>query len=272
MANVISVAMQKGGVGKTTIAIELSNFLAMTRYKTLLIDTEPQGNSSLVLLQKPHDKCLYHAFIENRPSEDLIRPSRTDRLDVMPSTPMNDALANVLPGMPGGEKRLLHYLEDNHLLSSYDFIVIDCPPALNYLTFNALQSSDFVIEPLECSVFGESSLALFKDTLDRYVRLSPKLKLLGAVINRYQGARTLTKEAEEFATNFFGDALFRTRIRDAQIIREAQRDKTTIFLYAPGHAVTEDFVNFCEEVLERIELHKTLMPIPSAEVYDGGEK
>ncbi len=228
LARIISVANQKGGVGKTTTAINLAASLAASELKVLLIDSDPQGNSTTGLgIEKPEDrKTIYHLLIGHTPAAEIIVPTVYEGLSLIPAD-KNLVAANLdLVDEDEREKRLRTALQP--IRADFDYIVIDCPPALDLLTLNALVASDSVLVPIQCEFFALEGISQLMDTVER-VRESfdQPLELEGVLLTMYDDRTNLTRQVEADLREFFGVNVFHTVIpRNVSAGRSSQLRQT----------------------------------------------
>jgi chromosome partitioning protein len=212
MGNVYAIANQKGGVGKTTTAVNVAACIAEAGYPTLLVDIDPQANATLGLgLPKDCSPSVYEVLSGTAPIGEGIRPSAVAGLDVLPATP-ELAGANVeLPRQPGSETRLRDVLVG--VRERYEFILLDCPPSLGPLTVNALAAADRVIVPVQTEYFALEGLAGLLDTLSLIQReLNPKLTVAGMILTMHDPRTRLAQDVEREIRAHFPDLVFDTVI------------------------------------------------------------
>ncbi|MDQ5987180.1 MAG: Sporulation initiation inhibitor protein Soj [Syntrophus sp. SKADARSKE-3] len=214
MSKIISIANQKGGVGKTTSAINLSASLAAAEKRTLLIDSDSQGNASTGLgieRSTSRDGNLYHALIGHKSLSDVIIHTQLPYLDLVPADQNLIGVEVEFVEMEDREKKLKFLLRDPFL--SYDFIIIDCPPSLGFLTVNALVASDYVIVPLQCEYFAMEGLGHLMNTV-KLIRsgFNPSLTLGGILLTMFDSRNLLSHRVSEDVKKYFGNKVFNTVI------------------------------------------------------------
>jgi chromosome partitioning protein len=250
---IIAIANQKGGVGKTTTAINLSAALALAGKKVLLIDLDPQGNSSLSFLDHQIiDNSIYELLTEPIVNgEDYIKPTRVDGLDVLPSRISLAKFESKLIGEFDAPFRLKDRLEP--LARSYDYVVIDTPPTLGLITVNALVASDYLIVPIQPSYFALEGTDDLLETVEKVrARPNPNLRVLGVLITLHDKRTTLAKDIHEQIKQLFGDKVFNTVISKSVRLEESPAYKESIFTFAPSSSGAVEYSNLCAEVLSRV--------------------
>lgn len=250
MSRAIAVANQKGGVGKTTTAINLSAGLATSGYSTLLVDCDPQANStaSLGLPREPGRRSLYHTLTFGEPIANLRLRSVIDRLDVIPSDKNLVGATVELVEAERREFRLREALEP--VRGQYRFIVLDCPPALDLLTLNALSAADSVLVPIQCEYLALEGVSELLDTLMRIRRsLNPQLALEGILPTMYDERTTLSRQVVSDLRDFFGAQVFSTVIPRNVRLAEAPSHGKPILLYDPHSRGCQSYLELAKEVI-----------------------
>ena len=252
MNNIICIANQKGGVGKTTTAINLSASLAAAEKKTLLIDGDSQGNTTSGMgadRNVVQDENLYHAMIGNIPLEKAILSTAIPHLDVIPS---NQDLIGIEVEFVNVEKREMRLLQ---LLKSmdrqYEFIVIDCPPSLGVMTINALVASDYLIIPLQCEYFAMEGLGYLLNTVKLVqARLNPRLSLSGILLTMFDARNSLAHRVSEDVRKHFGDKVFKTVIPRNVRLSESPSHGLPIILYDIKSRGALAYMELAQEIIQ----------------------
>jgi chromosome partitioning protein len=233
MRKIICIANQKGGVGKTTTAINLAASLAAAEQKTLLIDCDSQGNAtSGVGIDKSiiSKKNLYHSLIGKFPLKDVIIGTQLPLLDVVPANQDLIGIEIEFVALENREKRLRNLL--NTLDMAYDFVIIDCPPSLGFLTINALVASDSLIIPLQCEYFAMEGLGHLLNTVKLVkTRLNPSLGLAGILLTMFDTRNLLSHRVTEDVRKHLGKKVFNTIIHRSVRLSESPSHGLPIILY-----------------------------------------
>lgn len=254
MTTVLAIANQKGGVGKTTTAINLAAALALRKKRTLLIDLDPQSNASIAFLEASDIQLsMFDVFSDRAPElSKVIRPTKDANLFLAPAKLSLARLEQQLAGQFDAPYKLKDALAP--VLKDYEFVVIDTPPALGILTVNALVASSHLLVPIQAAYFAIEGT---DDLLETYGRIrsrpNPNLKVLGVVITLYDRRTNISRDTHEQIRAVFGDALFKTRISKNVRLEESPAYKETIFSFAPKSPGAEEYKKLSMEVIQRVE-------------------
>ena len=235
MGEIVVIANQKGGVGKTTTSINLAYALACLNQEVLLIDFDPQGNagSGLGVVMKEGDKSVYHLLSKTATFEQVVHQTSNELLDVIPACKDLAAAEVELVNVRGRENMLKEVIEP--LRAMYKYIIIDCPPSLGLLTLNAMMAADSVITPVQCEYYAMEGLAHFISTVSKIKQfLHPKLKMDGGVLTMYDSRMNLSKQVFSEVSRFFGDQVYKTPIPRNIRLAEAPSFGQSIFDYDPA--------------------------------------
>lgn len=253
-AFIYSVANQKGGVGKTTTVVNLSAFLAARKARVLIVDADPQSNatSSLGLKLKNGDLSLYDALINKIPLEEIIRPTRRERLHVAPAAPELAAAEVELVQLLARETFLQKTLHS--IITNYDFIFIDTPPSLGLLTVNALTASNHgVIIPVQCEYLALEGLSQLIHTINLVQEsLNPRLHVAGVIMTMYDGRTNLAADVVNEVRQHFPEVIFKTIIPRNVRLSEAPSYGEDILTYAPDSIGSKAYHALTEELLSRV--------------------
>lgn len=257
MATIIAIANQKGGVGKTTTAINLAAGVAQRGKRTLLIDTDPQANCTISFLN-PSDiqESLYDVLSDHRvPLEAIVRGTTTANLCVVPARISLAKLEQVLIGQFDAPFRLKDALVS--VRESFDYIVIDTPPALGILTVNALVSATHLVIPIQATYFALEGTDDLLETFERIrARPNPDLQLLGVLVTMYDPRTNMARDSFQQIKAVFGDKLFKTQISRSVRLEESPAYKESVLTFAPKSPGATDFLKLSREVLERVEANR----------------
>ena len=250
MGKILAIANQKGGVGKTTTAINLGASLAANDVKVLVVDSDPQGNATtgLGVNKDPEQASLYHVLLADIDAKDAIIATEFLGLDVIPAD-KNLVGANLeLVDEDNREFRLREKL--GPLRESYPYILIDCPPALDLLTLNALVAADSVLVPIQCEFFALEGISELMDTIERIREaFSHELKVEGILLTMFDDRTNLTKQVEADLKSFFGRKVFDTVIPRSIRLAEAPSHGKPILTYDLRSRGAESYIKLAKEIL-----------------------
>ena len=251
-ARVLAVANQKGGVGKTTTAINLATALAAAGQRVLLLDLDPQGNAStgLGLDRAARARGTYAALVEGQPMADLVRPTLVPGLDLLPA---DTDLAGAELELVGLERREYRLRESLAAVSArYDFVLIDCPPGLGLLTLNGLVAAQGVLVPLQCEYFALEGISMLVQTVERVRRgLNPVLRLQGIVLTMHDRRNNLSEQVAADVRGFFGAQVYETVIPRNIRVSEAPSHGKPVLLYDIRSPGAQAYVKLAAEMLRR---------------------
>ncbi|MBV9772741.1 MAG: ParA family protein [Gemmatimonadetes bacterium] len=253
MSRIIAIANQKGGVGKTTTAINLGACLAVAEKKTLVIDTDPQGNatSGLGIVKDEVERSIYDVLVEGMPLEEVIVPEvHFPYLDVAPATQDLVGVEVELVNRPGRDTILREAIEA--VRDRYEYILIDCPPSLGMLTLNTLTAADSVLIPIQCEFYALEGLSQLLNTV-RLVQknLNPRLQIEGVLLTMYDGRLNLSKQVADEAKEYFGPKVYRSVVPRNVRIAEAPSFGKPIVLYDILSVGAKSFLSLAKEVIAR---------------------
>ena len=250
LSRVIAIANQKGGVGKTTTAVNLGASLAASEQRTLIIDCDPQGNttSALGFPKDPARRTLYQALILDEPIERIIIDAQVDGLDLIPSDKNLVGAAVELVGMENREYRLREAIRS--VKEKYAYVLIDCPPSLDLLTLNALAASDSVLVPVQCEYLALEGISELLDTLMRLRRtINPALAIEGILLTMYDDRTTLSKQVAADLRSFFGTQVFESVIPRNVRLAEAPSHGMPVLFYDIHSKGAESYIQLAKEVI-----------------------
>ena len=254
MTRIIAFANQKGGVGKTTTAINIGASLAAVKKRVLLIDLDPQGNAGtgLGFVRASHRESAYGVIMGTVSAADNILTTAVPGMHILPSS---QALAGAdidLLDMENREFRLRDALKP--ILQHYDYILLDCPPALGYLTINALTAADSVVIPLQCEFFALEGVQQLTDTISIVrEKWNPELDILGVLLTMYERRYTVTRAVDDDVRGVFGDKVFKTVVpRNVRVSEAPSHGKPALF-YDFNSTGAQAYLRVATEIVQRTE-------------------
>ncbi len=252
MIKIIAVCNQKGGTGKTTTAINLSAYLAVEGLRVLLIDADPQGNSTsgLGVDKNTIEKSLYHILLDEAKPKDVVMKTSIENLSLIPSNIDLIGAEVELVEIEGREARLRNAIES--VKDNFDFIVIDCPPSLGMITLNSLVSASSVLIPVQCEYYALEGLGQLTKTIS-LVRdsLNPHLKIEGVLLTMADFRTNLTQEVINETRNFFNDQVFETIIPRSIRLSEAPGFGKPIYVYDKNSIGAQKYAALAKEIIGR---------------------
>jgi chromosome partitioning protein len=255
MAHIVAIANQKGGVGKTTTAVNLAASLAIAERRTLILDADPQGNATSGVGIAKHELqlSLYDALVENRPPHEIVMPvPGLPHLSVLPGTQDLVGAELQLVDRPNRESALRAVLEP--LQSDYDYVVVDCPPSLGMLTLNVLAAANTVLIPIQCEYYGLEGISQLLNTV-RLVQqnFNPGLAISGVLLTMYDARLNLCRQVADDAKEYFGGKMFITPIPRNVRLAEAPSFGKPILLYDVQSVGAKSYLSVAQELMRRIE-------------------
>ncbi|HKN60639.1 MAG TPA: ParA family protein [Candidatus Acidoferrales bacterium] len=250
MARVIAIANQKGGVGKTTTTVNLGASLAASEKRTLIIDCDPQANttSALGFPKDPARRTLYQTLILGEPIERVTLDAQVGGLDLIPSDKNLVGAAVELVGMDEREYRLKAAIQG--IRDKYEYVLLDCPPALDLLTLNALAAADSVLVPIQCEYLALEGVSELLDTLMRLRRtINPALAIEGILLTMYDDRTSLSKQVAADLRSFFGAQVFETVIPRNVRLAEAPSHGVPVLFYDLRSKGAESYIELAKEVI-----------------------
>jgi len=251
-ARILGVVNQKGGVGKSTTAVNLAACLGEAGKKVLLVDLDPQGNatSGFGMDKNQRAQCIYNALLEDLELSALIEPVEIEHVFVVPATIQLAGAEIELVSVMSRENKLKSLLSE--IVSDFDFILIDCPPSLGLLTLNALTAADGLLIPIQCEYYALEGLSKLLETV-RLVNnnLNPNLEVFGVVMTMYDSRTKLSQQVVDEVRDFFGDTMFKTLIPRTVRLSEAPSFGQPVTLYDPSGKGAAAYRDLAKEVIDR---------------------
>jgi chromosome partitioning protein len=253
LTRIIAIANQKGGVAKTTTAVNVSACLGKLGKRILLVDLDPQGNatSGLGIDKQKLDQCIYDVLIEDLPLQNIILDTAYSNVRIAPARIELAGAEIELVNLPARESKLAGSIQD--IREDYDLIFIDCPPSLGLLTLNALTAATDVLIPVQCEYYALEGLTLLMNTLERIrKRLNPDLNIFGALLTMFDARTNLSIQVVDEVKKYFKTKVFRTIIPRNVRLGEAPSHGKPIVYYDGRSRGAEVYGDLAEEVLERV--------------------
>lgn len=250
MGKAIAIANQKGGVGKTTTAVNLGACLAQKGKKVLIIDHDPQGNSTSGIGLKKNEikSCIYDVLINETPIEQVMIQTQVDNLKITPATIRLAGAEAELVGMMARDQRLKRAIEP--VKEQFDYILIDCPPSLGNLTINALAAADSIIVPIQCEYYALEGLSQLMKTIQLVQKYSnPDLQIEGVVLTMYDNRTNLSSQVTEEVRRYFNEKVYKTIIPRNIRLSEAPSFGLPITLYDEKSKGAEAYIDLAKEVI-----------------------
>jgi chromosome partitioning protein len=249
---IITIANQKGGVGKTTTAVNLAAALAHKGVRTLLVDVDPQANTTMSFLDPRHvEKSMYDVLVEGVPAGEIIAPTSIAHLDLAPARISLAKTESALVGEFDAPFRLKDCLAP--IADRYEFIVIDTPPTLGLITVNAMVAATHLLIPIQSSYFALEGTDDLLETMEKIkARANPDLQLLGVLITLHDRRTLLARDIQEQIHKVFEGKVFNTVITRSVRLEESPAYRSSIFEHAPASTGAAEYYALCEEVIARV--------------------